>query len=324
MDANRSIHHDGQLPARSAVATEERSIALSLRWCVHDSGSLEEALGRVVDAGFSAVEVCGLTSGQAERWQECASARGLVTTGVHAPVPDEVRGGRRYPGDWLLSDDPDLRHAARTAAKRTIRFARAIGVPYAVFHLGGLELAGLHHRLCAVVAEEGVMTSAYRAVRNEYREARDRVARRRRRHLMVAVEELLKVADGRVQVCVENRYRYDQVPNLSDIFLLRSRFPDADHLRYWHDTGHEWAQRHLGVWDDLLYAYAVQDLAGLHVHDCVGTDDHRPPGDGDYPFERLRTLVRPGIPLVLEPTPRASAEALTAGGRMLLQRLSEA
>jgi sugar phosphate isomerase/epimerase len=289
---------------------------MSLRWCVHDSDGASSAVRRVSALGFRRLEVCGLTETEADDWSRIAAEADVEAVSVHAPCPDDVQNDRRTPGDWLLDPDPDLRAAALAAALGTIRFARTIGVRHVVFHLGTLDLQALYRELATAAT-----VSTGEPQRAAYRSARDRAFAQVERHLIEAVEALLDAAAGDVQVCVENRYRFDQVPNVEDSARLLARFPAESGLAYWHDTGHEAAQRYLGLWHDGAFGRVSDRLAGMHLHDCAGTDDHRPPGEGNYPFSSLTRLVRPGMPLVLELDPAADGERVCAGERYAAERL---
>jgi sugar phosphate isomerase/epimerase len=73
---------------------------------------------------------------------------------------------------------------------------------------------------------------------------------------------------------------------------------------YWHDTGHAHAQEQLGIVSQaaLLEAHG-QCLAGLHLHDANGLDDHLAPGLGQVEFGCLKGLADPQRPLVIELAP---------------------
>jgi hypothetical protein len=149
------------------------------------------------------------------------------------------------------------------------------------------------------------------------RRQRDRKAQECRPRLLSAIDAILAAAAGEVVVCVENRYRFDQLPNLDDVMTLLDWYLPGSGLSYWHDTGHEAAQEYLGLWNLSQFAVAAERLAGLHVHDCVDVDDHRCPGDGIYRFPRLQPLLRPDLPVVIEPNPKISPQDLRNGARYL-------
>lgn len=296
----------------------EMAVALSLRWCIHGR-TAPAALAMVRAAGFSHVELCGMDRDCARWWLRAQSRLDLRAVSIHAPCPDEVRDGRRYPGDWLLHEDQHLHAAALQFGRETVRFARRAGVPQVVFHLGSYGLRAEYDALLAAVASGDALER--RRCRDAYVRAVSAESTRRRDRLMGVVECLLSEADGEVNICLENRYRLDQVPNLHDIVYLLDAFGGGG-LAYWHDTGHEAAQRHLGVWDDETYEQACRSLAGVHLHDCVGTEDHLPPGEGSYDFRPVLGRCHPGMPLVLEITPAASRERVQAArahlGRLMV------
>lgn len=294
-------------------------LAVSLRWNVRRTRGVDAAVQAIVGAGFDRVELCGLDEAECLRWPAVALSHRVTAVSMHAPCPDQPGLNRRLPGDWLVHPDGELRAVALTWAVKSVRMAAHLGIERVVFHLGTLGLVEEYRRLLHAVTNA---TADVTEARDAYRRQRDHKALECRPWLLTAIDAILDSADGKVAVCVENRYRFDQLPNLDDVMTLFDRYLSGSGLGYWHDTGHEAAQGYLGLWDPDQFAIAAGRLRGIHVHDCVGVDDHRCPGDGVYPFSRLRPFLRPDRPVVIEPNPDMSAQTLRNGTRYLASALT--
>ncbi|MEV6922926.1 TIM barrel protein [Dactylosporangium sp. NPDC051485] len=284
---------------------------MSLRWCVHELG-FRAAVRRVRELGVSAVELCGMSGPDVDWWRDEGAGSGLTAVSVHAPCPDGSDASRQYPGDWFLDDDPQRRAAAVSYAVDSIRFARQAGIRHVVYHLGSYQRRELFTALVDAVDAGGPQCRAARQARGAYLQGVEQAATAVRDRLRSTVERLLTEAGEDVVVCLENRYRHDQAPSPAGVVALAEEFRSPA-LGYWHDTGHEAAQRHLGVWDNGAADAALQLLAGMHLHDCGGVDDHRPPGEGYYDFSPILARRAPSMPLVLELASSASAERVLAG-----------
>lgn len=87
-------------------------------------------------------------------------------------------------------------------------------------------------------------------------------------------------------ICVENVY--ETVPGMLKRLLDGLNSP---YLRFCFDTGHHnvFAEVPVDAWIDALGPY----LAQLHIHDNQGVrDQHLPPGEGTFPFQKLIGLLR--------------------------------
>lgn len=125
---------------------------------------------------------------------------------------------------------------------------------------------------------------------NRYKNIKDNLIRERRKkekQLLDSskrtIEKLLLAADNNINICLENRYGFHQVPNIFDIMHLLSFF-DEDNLKYWHDIGHYEIQKKLGLADTNVLLSILKRNQGFHLHDVIGFDDHHYPGTGDADF----------------------------------------
>ena len=112
---------------------------------------------------------------------------------------------------------------------------------------------------------------------------------------------------------METRYHYHELPGPEDFEGLLAEFDGAP-LGYWHDTGHAFVstQLELTAGSGLLERLAGR-LAGLHLHDARGLEDHLPPGTGQIDFKALAPHLAADIPAVLELRPGTPQDAVREG-----------
>ena len=144
------------------------------------------------------------------------------------------------------------------------------------------------------------------------RAERELVAPAHLRALENSVRELCDYAPD-VLIGLENRYYMHEIP-AGDEFGRLFDAVNADNLRYWHDVGHAHVLDRVGFFRhlDLLDRYGDR-LAGMHLHDIQGFDDHRPPGAGTFNFASLVDYLRPGVLRVMEIAAGHSAKAVQRG-----------
>lgn len=113
-----------------------------------------------------------------------------------------------------------------------------------------------------------------------------------------------------VKLGFENREKLEELPFDDDFLTLLDALPADAPVGYWHDTGHAQIKHRLGVLDHAahLSRYASRAL-GFHLHDVNAEGhDHQPIGAGTIDFEMVSRHWRPEHVLVLEFSPRLSAE----------------
>lgn len=287
-------------------------LGASLRWNLRRCRDLAAAVDEVMSAGFERFETCGVRERDAPAAAAYLARRG-GTLSVHAPCPDATQpGGRLVPGDWLASGDASLRQVALRYALGTIDFARAASIGCAVYHLGRVETDLDQEALVAMRRAHGPSSAAYRAEVGRRLRERARRAGPYLERARAAVEALLRSAGRDIVVCIENRYRFDQIPTVEDARRLCEEF-GRDGLAYWHDAGHAHVQEHLCLVADAAAAAPMRHLAGTHLHDALGTRDHLAPGTGEVDFAGLLPVVRRARVHVLELDPGISPAEAAAG-----------
>ena len=112
---------------------------------------------------------------------------------------------------------------------------------------------------------------------------------------------------------IETRYYYQEIPSFDEFEILFSEI-DSPAVFYWHDIGHAQAIETLGLGKhDLLLRQQAKRMAGMHIHDIEGMDDHRAPLAGGFSFERILPYVASNTIQVLEFRPTATPELIQKG-----------
>ncbi|GAB4246477.1 sugar phosphate isomerase/epimerase family protein [Deferrisoma sp.] len=270
--------------------------------------------------GFGAVEIdYRVTAEQMRALRPVLAAAGIAVASVHAPFPrDPWADPRRahLEGPKLTSPDPDERRAAVRLVAESLAWAEDLGAPVVVVHVGAVEWPGepdpldLERRF----REAGRDGPGYEDLRRAVAEARERWAPRFRDAALSSLDRLAAEALRRgVALGLENRYHPAEIPSADELALF-FRELDGAPLGYWHDTGHAAAQTCLGFQEgpeELLERFADR-VAGFHLHDAVGLDDHRAPGEGELDFAPLAPHFRADRPRVLEIHPRSPEPAVLA------------
>ena len=115
-------------------------------------------------------------------------------------------------------------------------------------------------------------------------------------------------------MALENLPAWEAVPNELEMEKLFRRF-NSPFLGYWHDTGHGQIRENLGFINQERWLQRLKPwLKGMHVHGVrYPATDHVMPPVGDMKFDFLRPYVNADLPLVLEPSPRATADEVRGG-----------
>ena len=197
----------------------------------------------------------------------------------------------------LASPDEEERRAALRRAQKTIATAGRLGASAVVVHAGAMPAL-------RPLAEE--VKELYRAGRGDsagFARLRAELVERRRR-------------EGELFVQAAER----SVVELAE-YAWFARYPDAP-IGLWFDTGHAQILQSLGLGDQrALLERHGERLVGLHLHDCLGVDDHIVPGSGGVDFDLLRPYLRPDVLRVLEYGRRIQpVERIVDGIRYLRER----
>lgn len=246
-----------------------------------------------------------------------------LPTGVTAAAPNLFMPS----ADESREADQWLRHT-----KRTIDFASQVGAKVMVLHLGQAQFLWFNpgNKLKAFAKShpgaDPTKDDAYRAVV-------DAALTRMRKKMgpywertKARIESVLAhAAEKGVRLGVENREKFEELPLDADFpeYLRSLSVPGV--AGYWHDTGHAHIKQRMGLIDHRaqLEANAATTL-GFHLHDTDSNGrDHQPLGKGEIDFEMVSRFWKPEHLLVLEMSPRLTAEEIVAS-RLRVEELVRA
>lgn len=212
--------------------------------------------------------------------------------------------------------------------RRSIEFARQVGAAVVVAHLGDVEFGWFNPARRVASAEhrhDGTRPGELDRLRRLAAECVAKAGQRKAApwgRTIAHLEEMLPYAQANgITLGGENREKCDELPLDADFPALLERFPAGSGLASWHDTGHAHLKEKAGLirHEEFLAGNAPR-LAGFHLHDVRGFNDHLPPGTGEVDFKMVARHIRPEHILVLELHPRLNPPAVVAA-RDYLERL---
>ncbi len=292
-------------------------IGLSTVWTSRSAHTGEELLGPILDLGFEGVELEYRITQQIYREiLPRLRTHELRVLSVHNyfPVPDilppEKAGGDCFS---LSSLDKGEREKGIYYTSRTIEFAHDLEARVVVLHLGRVETE-LPRDGLQELYREGRWEGEGEPLLQREMEERGRQREPYLSALFFSLEKIVKRAERMgVTMGIENRYYLQEIPDKREIGIILAQFQGAP-IGYWHDTGHAAVLETLGVLrhDELLQLYA-SSMVGVHLHDAIGVDDHKPPGQGEIDFDMVRGYLPEGAITVMEVHPPATGEEVMKG-----------
>lgn len=215
----------------------------------------------------------------------------------------------------LASIEETERRLAVGLTRRTIATAHRLGARAVVVHAGHMPpLRPLCHDLMELYRAGEQGSARFAALREE-------VVRRRRAerqpYVDAAEQSIVELAEyvvregWRVVLGLENNV-YRHVPVLDEYEAWFERHAGAP-IGLWFDIGHGQVLQNLGLGEmSALLERLGNRLVGLHLHDCLGVNDHLVPGMGEIDYQLVTPYLRPDVLRVLE-----------YGGRFPLDRIRE-
>jgi sugar phosphate isomerase/epimerase len=286
---------------------------------IEDGGRLLDELAAL---GFDGIELEYRVRPETLRQMGRRPGREIPVFSVHAFFPNPVPAGTQGSGaNAFLFSSPE--RADRDEAVRhgtaTLAAAERLGARAVVLHLGRVPVAepllAEYRRLeCAPGPATPELLAAVTAVLA----ARERLRATHLDAVLRSLDRLNREALRRgLLLGIENRFHPHEIPLHDEAGAILREFAGGA-VRYWHDVGHALNHQRLGILtqEAWLEAYGPQ-LAGTHLHDIRGGEDHLAPGTGEADFAAiLRHLPADSIRILeLRPTvPRH--EVLAARDRL--------
>ncbi|RJQ52833.1 MAG: sugar phosphate isomerase/epimerase [Actinobacteria bacterium] len=223
-------------------------------------------------------------------------------------LPPRLPGGDVF--NFAATDERERKLAVRFGI-RSMKKAAQLGAKAVVFHMNKVPMPNGTRELKAFYDRGALDSPEAGRLRAELLAARRKGAREPFDRVLASIEDLAEAArEIGVLVGLENRYHRTEIPDFEEFVAIFERFPDAP-VAYWHDIGHAFVQDRFGFGSHLkLLESFGSRMAGIHVHDVVGYDDHWAPGTGEVDFSE----IAPHVPLrairVLEAHSKVSSREL--------------
>lgn len=300
-------------------------LSLSTCWCSARHTDGYEMIEEIVGLGFKRIELShgiriSLVPGILKAVEE-----GLVeVSSVHnfCPLPNSVQHAAPNLYEPSTVDRREMGLWGRYT-KQTLDFAVKVGAKRIVMHSGSTWYFFSSPEVKLEKWIEGKELKACDLLENkEFIKRRDRAMKRIKKASKASMERIVKSYERAIPwakernlcLCLENREGMEEMPIDAEYADFLKELPEPEHVGYWHDTGHAQIKHQLGLLDHREHLTAMADrLTGFHLHDVTEAGrDHQVPGTGTIDFKMIAEFVRPEHTLVLELSPRLTAEEVLA------------
>ena len=269
----------------------------------------------ILDLGFDTVELghgirLPLVEGILKMWE----AGKVKISSLHnfCPLPPEIP--RASPDCYQLSShlDGERERAIRHSLK-TIDFAKRLGAPFVVMHLGSVPIGEYTERLVKM-AEVGMhMSKDFVRLKLEGVKKREASRERPFQRMLTSLRRVYDYsAEHGIRLGIESRHSFEEIPSEREMLAVLDQFP-APTAGYWHDFGHVQVKHNLGFLDHVQWFEKIAPrLIGCHLHDTKWPGrDHMAPFTGDVEYDKLLPHIPKDTLFVFEMSPRRTKEEIT-------------
>lgn len=201
----------------------------------------------------------------------------------------------------LASLDNDERKEAIRRTKQTMQLAIDMEIPTVILRLGEVDTYNRSY-LMTDLYEYG--EREFEAFNKKVTEATEWRKRKEAKHQDAALRSLDELNEAALRleldIAIENRPQYFQIPNFDEVGLFFDEFYGSP-MRYWHDVGHAALQEKLGLcWSQEWIKTYGEHLIGVTLHDLQELDPYHPPGTGDLDWDETFAQIHKEAVKVLE------------------------
>ena len=242
---------------------------------------------------------------------------GLRVVSIHNffPIPAVIphsKGG----GDLFLLSHPDREERQRAIqwTIKTIEHANDLEAKAVILHCGNVKMDTEMEVLYDYWETDRIHSKEAQAFISQKLNERDLLKTKHLDGLLFSIDKLIRVAEKQnIILGIENRYHYHELPGFDDFNIIFAEFKGGP-VRYWHDTGHAFANEVLTIIQPgaLLQNYS-EKLIGVHFHDAIGLDDHLAPGTGKIDFISMKPFLKNDTLLVVELKPGTPDSEVSQG-----------
>ncbi len=270
-------------------------------------------LQEILDLGFERVELGhGIRLSLMEGVQRYYDAGKVQFSSLHnfCPLPIEIT--RPAPDCYQYSSYREQeRERAVKLTFQTIDFAKRLGAPLVVLHLGRVPLEPYTDELVKLAEQGEYLSRKYIKIKLKAVEEREKKVPA---YLARSKECLLRVIDyaaqKEVRLGIEGRQCYEEIPTEMEATALLEEINAPERVGYWHDFGHLQIKENLGFVDHAAWLEHISPrMFGGHLHDTEWPGhDHRPPFTGNIDYDKLIPLIPKPCLLVWEMGPRRNTK----------------
>ncbi len=293
--------------------------SVSTSWNGLQAASGEAILKEIQDTGCRYLELgFSMSRKKVEQIQRSRFQYMLKISSVHnyCPVPVDSDPAVFTPDYYSLSSpDRQERRRALDLTIQTLHWAKELDAQAVIIHGGRVEIPEHTRELIALHQSAGPQSEEYQKLKNTMVKTREERKTPFLMSLVRSLDELISEAERlNIQLCLENRFYYREIPSFEEIGDIFADFKGARNLHNWHDVGHAEVRDRLGLEKHQEYLKAYQDtMFGIHLHDVRVMQDHLVPGQGDFNFKGLNPYLKHNTIKVIEVHQPATGEDIKKG-----------
>lgn len=213
----------------------------------------------------------------------------------------------------LSSLDNDERKEAIRKTIETMQLAIEMDIPTVILRLGEVDTYDRSYLMTDLYNYGEREFEAFNKKVTEATEWRKRKETKHHNATLRSLDELNEAAlRMKLNIAIENRPKYFQIPNFDEVGLFFDEFYGSP-MRYWHDVGHAALQEKLGLcWSHEWIKTYAQYLIGVTLHDLQDLDPYHPPGTGDLDWDETFAQIPNAAMKVIEIQQSDSEEIIQA------------
>jgi HAD superfamily hydrolase (TIGR01549 family) len=265
--------------------------SISTMWGVKNFASLGDFLEASRRIGFGSVELNHQVN--SNMLENIRMDRHQFSS-VHEPCPADISVSVLKQRDWLISaTDETCRREGVKSMQRSIDLAHRIGAHTVVVHSGSVDSdRTMEDKLCALFTAGKERSAEYIELKMQLEKRRRELVPPRLQAVKKSLTELLEYANVKgICLGLENRFHFMELPSPDELgeFLALA---GPEHLGFLYDAGHAQALSRLGFYphEEWLERFGSR-IVGTHLHDAVGIQDHRVPGQGEVDFNMVAAYL---------------------------------
>ena len=296
-------------------------LSLSTCWCSGRHTDGYEMVDEILSLGFKRIELShGIRISLVPGILKAVEEKRVEISSVHnfCPLPSSVQ----YAAPNLFEPsafDQRERSSWFHYTLQTLDFAKKVGARKVVMHSGSAQFLFQSPEIklkkwIQLVGLEAIDLSANAKFINKRDQVMRRIKKAFKKPMQNVVTSFLQAIEWAkerdLKLCIENRERLAEIPLDSELTEFIDNLSAPQHIGYWHDTGHAQIKNHFGLLNHQEHLSSLKGhLAGFHLHDVTKEGlDHQAIGTGTVNFKMIAEFVRPEHELVLELSPKVSAE----------------